>query len=145
VTRPCRDHEVEIAAAGAGDLPADVAEHVEGCGTCRGLRQDALRTARAARREAELTEAAALSLARRAVDAARGRRPLWILPLVSASASAAALILYFGLSAPGQGEAREDGTGAGAQAVVPEPGQTELPDSLRAVSEMIVTSKEKTQ
>lgn len=151
MSKDCKEYEIEIAAAGASDLPVHVAHHADGCSRCALLREEALAMAGTA---APGDARAAKAIARRAIDQAQRRHPLvWAVPLLSASASAAALILYFGIfhaPASSAGDARGGLTAEATpryKGTVPEAGELELPDSLRAVSDLLLdeTSKENDQ
>lgn len=99
MSKDCTKYELEIAAAAGAELPREVSDHLSGCAHCAELRADALTLAGG--RGPSHTPAAALALARSALEKRKASKtaPLWGAPLVSASASAAALILYFGLAA----------------------------------------------
>lgn len=146
--RDCHDHELEIAAAGRGDLPEAVADHLASCPGCAALRASALAMARA---EAEgppsIAPAGARALARQALAAeARPRRALWVWPLLSASASAAALIVYFGLASP-SAEAAPGRSGLEARTTLtalPDASAPSLPEGLAAISDLVASGAEET-
>jgi hypothetical protein len=139
VSEKCHEYEVAITAAGADDLEAHVEEHLEACASCARLREQAL--ALSGMGDVPGDAAASLAVARRAVAQVRRRRPLlWAVPLLSASASAAALILYFGIyHAPASGV---DASPAFA-ATLPESQEISLPESLRAVSDLLLAGNTK--
>lgn len=150
MTERCKEHEIEIAAAGAGELPERTRHHVETCRACARLRGDARALAGASGRAGEIPSRQARALARSALrDAGSRRTALWIAPLLSASASSAALILYFGIHDPSTSQADPNEKERTADAserrtqILPEAGQVSLPDSLKAVSEMLVQNTDK--
>ncbi len=141
MSNPCHEHEMEIAAAAGGALEAHVERHLQGCPGCRALRQETSALAGASRIEPGAFPGLG-AIARDAVREARGRRPaLWAVPLVSASASAAALIIYFGIFHAPAGE-QATGTSGGSAVTVTEAPQVALPDSLRAVSDLLLEHSE---
>ena len=140
MTRPCREHEIEIGAAAGAALEPEVERHLEECAGCRALRRETLAMAGAARVEAGAPAAGLRALAREAVEEARGRRPaLWAVPLLSASASAAALILYFGIfHAAAEPVESTVGNSPRTEQTVTADTQVTLPDSLQAVSDLLL-------
>lgn len=138
----CERFEIEIAAAAGGEVSAEVAAHLAGCPACARLREATLAFSSAGAGEPRLSSAAAVAMARRALAGPRRRAVLWVAPLLSASASAAALILYFGLAQPA-GATSASRAEVDAPVLAPALSETrepELPDSLRALRELILTS-----
>lgn len=143
MTSRCHEHEKEIAAAAGGDLDARVERHLERCPECRALRQQTLELVSAARTEPGAHPEGMRAIARDAVRRARDRRPaLWAVPLLSASASAAALIIYFGFFHATAGEQATETT-PGSTITVTGTTQVTLPDSLRAVSDILLEETDK--
>jgi len=148
VGNDCKTFEIEIAAAGPGDLAAEVALHVDACPACRALREGALALARASAPGEEADASRARAIAARAARSARRPAPgLWAIPLLAASASAAALILYFGLfHATAQGSAGqevEEQACVDVSEILPEDRSVELPDAIRAVSDLMMEGMDK--
>jgi hypothetical protein len=140
----CERYEIEIAAAGGGELAADVEAHLAGCASCARQRAAAQALAGASRGAHRIGPGAAVAMARDALAGRGTRGALWVAPLLSASASAAALILYFGLAAaPAEATATSPAERA-APTLAPaldEASEPELPDSLQALRELILAGE----
>ncbi len=143
----CRKFKIEIAAAAGGRLPAKVEEHIAGCSSCAEFQGATQNLASTFRRDEGISQEAAVALARGALAKSEGRvqRAIWIAPLISASASAAALILYCGLFGANtvvtnvaQTEELEATTERYLAPSLPVAEETALPDSLRAVRELLL-------
>jgi len=142
VTKRCHEHEIEIVAAAGGKLDVPVQQHLERCSGCRKLREETLAMAGAARADVDAPAERIRAIARDAVRVARGRRwALWAAPLLSASASAAALIIYFGIFHAAAEVADADAAAESTQTMT-EATQVMLPDSLRAVSDLLLEQTE---
>ena len=140
----CAQHREEIAAAAGDHLPATVEEHIESCDSCRALRERTLALASMSAASAPTYSGMdAQVVARRARAEASRSTFIWAAPLISASATTAGLILFFGLAGAEAPPSAPDPVDVLDQAYE-QSGSFELPDSLRAVQE-IMTDKENDQ
>lgn len=152
----CHEIHVEIAALGGGELSAELQEHVKECKSCARLRADAvaMATAVSVEKGREITPAASVAMARRALaNKGQPRTTLLIAPLISASVTAAALILYFGIVTPTTlrdssnqatepSESSQSVTASVLTPSIPEAPETTVPDSLLALRSLLLVTEE---